>query len=123
MTGVLDLTDVLELIDDGLDERAFAQEQLIGEGQRDIAPILAQVLDEAEALLKEELLKEELLKEELLSERRGDVALVAKDLAKDLAKESMDQAWNRLAVVEIARVRQKASNSPRSLTTRWSLKP
>ena len=118
MTGVLDLGDSLELIDDGLDERAFAQEQLIGEGQRDIAPILAQVLDEAEALLKEELLKEE-----LLSERRGDVALVAKDLAKDLAKESMDQAWNRLAVVEIARVRQKASNSPRSLTTRWSLKP
>jgi hypothetical protein len=93
VAGVLDLGDSLELIDDGLDERAVAQEQLIGEGQEDIAPILAQVRDEAEALLKEEL----------LSERRGDVALVANDLVKDLAKESMDHAWNRLAVVEIAR--------------------
>ena len=31
MAGVLDLADILELINDRLDERAFAQEQLVGE--------------------------------------------------------------------------------------------
>jgi hypothetical protein len=40
VAGVLDLGDVLELIDDGLDKGAFAQEQLVGERQEDIAPIL-----------------------------------------------------------------------------------
>ena len=33
---VLDLADILELINDRLDERAFAQEQLVGERQEHV---------------------------------------------------------------------------------------
>jgi len=89
VAGVLDLADVFELINDGLDESTFAQEQLVGERQEDVAHVLAQFRDEAEALLKEEL----------LSKRRRDVALVAKEASKQTA----DQAWYGLAIVEIAR--------------------
>ena len=42
VTRVLDLADVLDLVDDGLNERAFAQEQLIGETQESVAHVLAQ---------------------------------------------------------------------------------
>jgi len=86
---MLSLADILELIENGLDKCAFAQEQFVGERQEDVAHVLAQVRDEAQALRKEEL----------LSQRRRDVAFVA----KEFAKEPMDHAWNRLAVVEIAR--------------------
>jgi hypothetical protein len=44
MAGVLDLTDVFELIVDGLDERAFAQEELLGEVHQDGAHVLAEFL-------------------------------------------------------------------------------
>jgi len=88
VTRVLDLADILELIDDGLDEGALAQEQLVGVGQDDVAPVLAQLGDEPEALREEEL----------LSEGRGDVALVR----KEFAKEPMDQARNWSSAVEIA---------------------
>jgi hypothetical protein len=88
VAGGRDLTDILELIDDGLDEGAFAQEQLVGEGHEDVVHVIAQFGDQQEALLEEETLGEGL----------RDVAFVA----KDLAKEPMDQAWNGLSVVEIA---------------------
>jgi hypothetical protein len=106
---VLDLADVLVLIDDGLNERALAQEQVVRERDEDVAHVLAQLGDESQLRLKEEA----------LSERGGDGALVAKEASKEL----VDQAWNGLAVVAVARVSQRASNSPWSLTTRWSLRP
>ena len=50
MAGVLDLADVLELVVDGLDDRPFAQEQLVGRRQQAVAHVLAQLGDEVEAL-------------------------------------------------------------------------
>ena len=88
VTRVLDLADILELIDDGLDERAFAQEQLVGEIHEHIAHILAQLGDEPEALRKEEL----------LGEWRGDVALVA----KKASEEPTDQVGNWPPIVGVA---------------------
>jgi len=64
MTRVLNLRDVLEVVNDGLNEGTLAQEQLVGERHEGVAHILAQVRDEPQALREEEL----------LSERRGDGA-------------------------------------------------
>src|SRR5262245_44972609 len=86
---VLDLRNVLELIDNRLDERPLAQQEPIGEFEELLAHILAQFGDEPQSLPEEEA----------LSERRGDVALVA----KEASKESTDEAWNGLAIVGIAR--------------------
>jgi hypothetical protein len=44
---VLNLAHILELIDDRLDECAFAQERLVGEGYEDVAHVLAQFGDKA----------------------------------------------------------------------------
>jgi len=89
MARVLDLADVLELIEDRLDERPLAEEEAIGEGQQEVAHVLAQFGDEAQPLLQEEL----------LSERGGDVALVA----EEAPKEPVDQHRNRTAVIGVAR--------------------
>ena len=50
MARVLDLTDVFELIVDGLDEGALAQEQLVREQQQAIVHLLAQLADQAQSL-------------------------------------------------------------------------
>jgi len=89
MTRVLNLRDVLEVVNDGLNEGTLAQEQLVGERHEGVAHILAQVRDEPEALGEEEL----------LSERRGEVALVGKEFAKEL----MGEARNWSSVVESTR--------------------
>ena len=86
---VLDLTDILELVEDGLDERAFAQEQLVGEGHEDVVHVLAELGDQPETLLEEEL----------LSERGRDVAFISEEASKEPA----DQHRNRTAVVGVAR--------------------
>jgi predicted transcriptional regulator len=88
VTRMLDLTDILEVINDGLDQGPFAQEQLVGEMEQLIAHVLAQLGDQLEALIGEEALGEEL----------RNVALVGKELTKEPA----DQMWNWRAVVEIA---------------------
>ncbi len=89
VTGVLDLADVLELIVDGLDERALAQQKLVGEVHEHTTHILAQFGDEAQALREEELLGEWL----------RDLALVAKELAKETA----DQAGHWTPIIGVAR--------------------
>jgi hypothetical protein len=58
MTCVFDLTHILELIDDGLDEGALAWEQPVGEVETLIAHVFAQFGDEAQPLLKEEPLSQ-----------------------------------------------------------------
>src|SRR5262249_19088438 len=98
VTRMLDLADVLELVDDGLNEGAFAQEHVSGEGQEDVAHILAEFRDELQAVAKEEL----------LGERRRDIALVP----KEFAKEPTDQAGNGLAVVRVARGEAKCEQLP-----------
>ena len=55
MARVLDLADVLELIDDRLDQGAFAQEELVGGVEETGVHVLAERGDEDEALFHEEL--------------------------------------------------------------------
>jgi hypothetical protein len=66
---VLDLAHVLELINDGLDQRAFAQQEPVGELDELIAHVLAQFGGQPRTLIEEEL----------LSQWLRDVALVAKE--------------------------------------------
>ncbi len=73
MARMLDLTDVLELVVDRLDDRPFAQQQLVGDVDQPVVPVLAQqkligeqqqaivhlfaqLRDEAQALGDEQLL-------------------------------------------------------------------
>ena len=101
VAGVLDLTHILELVVDALNERALAQEQLLGEIHQDIAHVLAQFRDEAQALLQQEA----------LGEGRRDGALIATEAATELAEEpaeeasdeTRDRTRDRTPVVGIAR--------------------
>jgi hypothetical protein len=115
VTGVLDLTDVFELVVDALDDGPFAQEQSVG-GLQDLRPhILAAFGDEDEALGDQEV----------LGERLGDIAAVAEELAEEATDEARDgtgRGTGRRSST-LPGVRQKANNSPRSLTTRCNLKP
>ena len=47
MAGMLNLADVLELIDDRLDDRALAQEQLVAEREQAVTHVAAQLGDQA----------------------------------------------------------------------------
>jgi hypothetical protein len=49
---MFDLAHVLELIVDGLDERALAHEQVIREGDEDVALVLAPLGDKPQTLVK-----------------------------------------------------------------------
>jgi hypothetical protein len=106
---VLNLADILELVDDSLDEGTFAQKQAICQGQKNMAHVLAQFGDEAQSLGDQELLGEGL----------RDVVFIA----EEATEKPVNQAMHRTTVVGVPGVRQKASNSARSLTTRWSLNP
>jgi len=85
---VFNLRDVLELIENGLDEGALAQQEPVGELEELLAHVLAQFGDEAQALVEEEL----------LSQWRRDVALVT----KEPAEEPVHQARDRTTVVRVA---------------------
>ena len=50
VTRVLNLRDVLELINDGLDEGALAEQQPVGEVHESIAHVLAQFGDQVESV-------------------------------------------------------------------------
>src|SRR4029077_15789608 len=86
---MFDLADVLELINDRLDERALAQQQPVGELKELVAHVLAQFGDEAQSLGEQEA----------LGERRGDIALVA----KEASEKATCQARHWTPVVGVAR--------------------
>ncbi len=88
MAGMLDLADILELIIDRFDQCPFAQEQAIGQRQKDIAHVLAQFGDEAHPVGDQELLDQGL----------RDVALIA----EEATEQPTDQAGHRTAVVGVA---------------------
>ena len=77
VAGVFDLGAVLELIMNRLDEGAFAQQEVVQELPESVAHILPQLGDEPQFLGDQEA----------LGERRGDVAFVGTELAKEM----MDQ--------------------------------
>ena len=75
---VLDLRDVLELINDGLDQGAFAEQEPVRELDELITHVLAQLGDETESLGDQKA----------LGERRGDVALVPKEASEEAAHQA-----------------------------------
>lgn len=54
MARMLDLRDILELVDDGRDTRAFAYQELVGKIHEMILHVFAQLGDEMESLFKEQ---------------------------------------------------------------------
>ena len=88
MTRMLDLRDVLELINDGLDDRSAAKQNAITPGHQLILHISAQ--------LGNQLNIEHFAQG--LSQGLRDVTLVPKELAKQL----LSQVGNRFAVIYIA---------------------
>jgi hypothetical protein len=93
MPGVLNLTDVFQLIVDSLDERALPQESFVPEADQTILHVLADFGQYFEPLAQEEVMKS-----------LGNIALVAKELPLKACGESLD----RLAVVDIARRQSKS---------------
>ena len=88
MTRMLDLRDVLELIDDGLNDRSAAQQNAIAPGHQLVLHILAQLGNQ----LKIKHLAQR------LSKGLRDVTLVSEELAKQL----LGQTWHGFPVIHIA---------------------
>ena len=89
MARMLNLTDVFELIGDGLDDGAFAQEELIGPVEQPVVHLFAQLGDELEPLGDQQL----------LGQRLGQIAFVPKELAHQTFRELR----NRFPIIDIAR--------------------
>jgi hypothetical protein len=100
MSGMVDLAPIFELINDGLNdglnERAFAQEQLVGVRREDVAHVLAGFDTQLRPMRKEEA----------LCMRRRDVALATEQSAEEAARQgtpitdvSRSQATRRAAML------------------------
>lgn len=87
VAGVLNLGNVLELVDDGLNDGSFAHQPLVAQVHQAVGHVLTQPRDEVESLLKKQL-----------GERSGDVASVA----NEFAAQSLDQERNRTAIIHIS---------------------
>ena len=96
MPGVRNLRDVLELVVDGLDNRAFAGEQFVPERHEAMVGGFLFLLGQGDEL--------NALGKELLEERLGEVTLIG----KEFAPEAFDQRRHRLTVIDIARREEKA---------------
>jgi hypothetical protein len=89
MAGMLDLADVFELVDDGLDDGALAQEQLVREGEQALVHVRVQLGDQAQAQGDEKVSGQGL----------RDAALVSKELAEQAAH----QTRHRAPIIDVAR--------------------
>ena len=87
MPSVRNLTDILQLIVHGLDERPFPQEQCVPEAHHTIFHVLPDFCEQFEPLAQEEIMQ-----------GLGDIAPVPKELATQPGGESLDG----LTVVDIA---------------------
>jgi len=87
VTRMLNLRNILELINDGLDDRSFAQQQLVGMVHEMVLHVFAQSGDEVESLLKKQL-----------SQGSGNVAAISEQLAAQV----LDHAGNRCSIIDIA---------------------
>src|SRR5579859_5619790 len=102
MTRMLNLRNILELVDDGLNDRSFAQQEFIREMHELILHVFAQPSDELQPLFKEQL-------------RQGsrDVAAIPKQLAAQV----FHQLGDRSPIIDIAR-RQAARQQLASVIDR-----
>ena len=73
MARMLDLRAVFELIRDGLDESAFAQEEFVGPLEQAVVHLCAQFGDELKPLGHQQL----------LGQRLGKIAFVPKEFANE----------------------------------------
>src|SRR6266567_2471412 len=87
MTRMLDLRNILELVDNGFDNRSFAQQELIRQMHELVFHVFAQPSDELESLFKEQS-----------SQGSRDIAAIP----KQLAPQTSDHLGNRLTVINIA---------------------
>src|SRR5205085_6233714 len=88
VTRMLNLRNILELVNDGLNDGSFAQQQFVREGHKMILHVLAQSGDEMQALFKEQL-----------GQGSGNVAAVS----KQLPPQSFHHLGNRSPIIDIAR--------------------
>ena len=88
VTRVLNLRNILELVNDGLDDSSFAQQQFIRKVYEMILHVLAQSRDEMQHLFKERLRR-----------RSGNVA----EISKHLTSQPFDQLRNQSPIIHIAR--------------------
>jgi hypothetical protein len=88
MARMLDLRDVFELISDGLDDGAFAEQELVGPVEQPIVHLFAQFGDELKPLGHQQLLGEWL----------REIAFIA----KELAHQTCGQLRNRMPIIDIA---------------------
>ena len=109
VTRMLNLRNILELVNNGLNDRSFAQQQFVRKGHKMIFHVLAQSGDELEPLFKEQL-----------RQGSGNVAAISKELAAQSFHHAREPESRSST---LPGVRQHASSSPRSLTARCSLKP
>src|SRR5690242_19072824 len=77
MTSMLDLRNILELVNDGLNNRSFAQQQCVRQMHEMILHVVAQSGDQMQSLIKEQL-----------RQGNGNVAAIP----KQLASQPFDQA-------------------------------
>ena len=89
MTRMFDLGDVFQLINDAFNNRSTSQQDAIGHEHQLVSHILAQLGNELDVKHFSQSLGQIL----------GDVAFIS----EELTEQSLDQTWNRLAVINIAR--------------------
>jgi hypothetical protein len=94
--GVLDLTNIFQLIVDGLDERALPQEQFVPKADQTMLHVLTDFGQQLEPLAQQEVMQ-----------RLGNRATVSKELSTKACGELLD----RLAVIDIARHQSKSPDS------------
>lgn len=87
MTRMLNLGNVLELINDALDDRSFAQQRFIAKVHELILHVFTQPCDELETVFKKES-----------GQGSRDVASISNQLASQM----LDHLWDRLAIIHVA---------------------
>jgi hypothetical protein len=89
MARMLDLAAIFELIRDGLDDGAFAQEELVRPLEQAVVHLLTQLGDEVQPVGDQQL----------LGQRLGEIAFIP----KELAHETSGQLGNRVPIIDVAR--------------------
>ena len=92
-----------------LDDRALAQQELVGGGKDLLPHVLADLGDQRESLGREEV----------LGERLGDLAAIAKELAEEATR----QSGNRAAVIDVTGGETEREQFTSIIETRCSLNP
>ena len=88
MAGMFDLTDVFELIVDGLDDGAFAEKELVRPLEQTVLHLFAQFGDELKPVGHQELLSE------WLRERAC--------ITKEFANQACGELRNRMSIIDVA---------------------